>query len=434
MQRVFVLDGERNPLDPCHPARARALLKVGKAAVFRRYLFTIILKERHREDSTAHEYRLKLDPGSRTTGMALVREADARVVFGAELTHRGLQIKNALLTRRQLRHGRRSRKTRYRPARFDNRQRPEGWLAPSLMHRLHTTATWVKRLYRWCPITAFSMERVKFDTQQMQNPEISGVEYQQGELAGYEVREYLLEKWGRKCAYCRAKDISLEIEHIIPKSRGGSNRVSNLTLACRPCNQKKGSQTAAEFGYPHIAAQAKQPWQAAAAVNATRWALYHWLVSTGLPVEVGTGARTKFNRIRQGYPKTHWLDAACVGESGAHVYAQPGHAPLLIKADGRQSRLMCRPDQYGFPRTSPKQGRVQRGFQTGDMVQAKVPGGKKAGKYIGRVWQCEALAASTSPPTKEQCRGLVIATAPTSTKLMATTTRKENALSLPMPA
>ena len=77
----------------------------------------------------------------------------------------------------------------------------------------------------------------------MQHPEIFGIEYQQGELAGYEVREYLLEKWGRKCTYCGKENIPLQIEHIIPKSKGSSNRISNLAIACEKCNQKKGNFT-----------------------------------------------------------------------------------------------------------------------------------------------------------------------------------------------
>src|SRR5690606_23696761 len=138
----------------------------------------------------------------------------------------------------------------------------------------------------------------------MQNAEISGIEYQQGELFGYEVREYLLEKWGRKCAYCGKTDVPLEIEHIIPKSRGGSNRVSNLTLSCKLCNQKKGTMTAAEFGFPEGRAQAKKALRDAAMINATRWALFNKLKKIGLPVECGTGARTKEQRIEHGLPKT----------------------------------------------------------------------------------------------------------------------------------
>jgi hypothetical protein len=134
------------------------------------------------------------------------------------------------------------------------------------------------------------MELVRFDMQLLENAEISGIEYQQGTLFGYEVREYLLEKWGRKCAYCGKTGVPLEIEHIVPRARGGSQRVSNLTLACEPCNTKKGTQTAGEFGHPAVQAQAKRPRHDAAAVNATRWALSRRLKATGLPVETGTGA------------------------------------------------------------------------------------------------------------------------------------------------
>lgn len=370
---------------PCHSSRARELLKRGRAAVLRRYPFTIILKDR--AGGETQPAQLKIDPGSKTTGIALVADCKRgkKVVWAADLHHRGQVIKDRLLSRRQLRRGRRGRKTRYRPARFDNRRRPRGWLPPSLQSRVDNIFTWANRLYRWTPYNSISVEVVRFDTHKMQTPEISGVAYQQGELQGYEVREYLLEKWGRKCAYCGAKDVPLEVEHITPRSRGGSDRVSNLTLACPSCNREKGNQTAQEFGYPDIQRKAKHPLKDAAAVNATRWAIYNGLNNGLLPVETGTGGRTKFNRCTQGYPKAHWIDAACVGESGEQVYIAPDYVPLTIKANGHQSRLMCRVDKYGFPRTKPKQKRTQQGFQTGDIVKAVVTQGKKIGVYIGRV-------------------------------------------------
>jgi len=385
MQRVLVLDKNKTPLMPCHSARARQLLTRGKAAVYRRYPFTIILKERDGGD--AQPVTFKVDPGSKTTGIALVADfkRGKRVIWAGEITHRGQQIRDKLLSRRQIRHSRRSRKTRYRPPRFLNRHCAEGKLAPSLQSRIETILTWVGRLRRWSSISSLSMEFVRFDTQLMQNAEISGVEYQQGELAGYEVREYLLEKWGRECAYCGVDNTPFEIDHIIPKSRGGSNRVSNLTLACHECNQRKGSQTAAEFGHPNIQQQAKQPLKDAAAVNATRWALWRRMDTLGLPLEVGTGGRTKFNRRKQNYPKAHWVDAACVGESGEQVYIKPSHAPLQIKAMGNQSRQMCSVDKYGFPRTRAKHGRVHFGFQTGDIISVIVTKGTKYGMYVGRV-------------------------------------------------
>jgi 5-methylcytosine-specific restriction endonuclease McrA len=251
--------------------------------------------------------------------------------------------------------------------------------------RIGNVKTWVERLRRWTPIASISLELVKFDTQKMVNPEIRGVEYQQGTLYGYEVREYLLEKLGRKCAYCGKKNVPLEIEHIVPRSRGGSNRVSNLALSCRPCNQAKGNKTAAEFGYPEVQAKAQQPLRDVAAVNSMRWALFRPLKAAGLPVECGTGGRTKYNRVQQGYPKAHWIDAVCVGRSGERVYITPNHAPLVIRAIGRGSRQMCGTDKYGFPiRHRARQKRVF-GFQTGDLVRAVVPQGKYAGTHVGRV-------------------------------------------------
>ena len=266
---VFVLSHDKQPLDPCHSARARQLLKAGKAAVFRRFPFTIILKERLAAESETQAHRVKLDPGSKTTGIAVVQEETGRVVWAAELAHRGQQIRDRLLARRQVRRNRRQRKTRYRPARLLNRRRAAGWLAPSLQHRVETSITWIKRLMHLVPIRAMSTELVRFNTHLMQDAEISGVAYQQGELVGYEVREYLLDKWQRRCAYCGKANIPLQVEHIIPRSRGGSDRVSNLTLACESCNQRKGSQTAEEFGFEHLQAQARQPLKDTAAINRT---------------------------------------------------------------------------------------------------------------------------------------------------------------------
>jgi 5-methylcytosine-specific restriction endonuclease McrA len=253
------------------------------------------------------------------------------------------------------------------------------------MSRVQNILTWIARLRRLCPLGAISQELVRFDTQRLQNPEISGVEYQQGELVGYEVREYLLEKWKRACAYCGAKDVPLQIEHIVPKARGGSNRISNLTLACHTCNDRKGTLTAQEFGHPEIHGQARKPLMDTAAVNATRWALYHRLQETGLAVEVGTGGRTKWNRAQRGLPKTHWLDAACVGASTPQSLSLQSVVPLLITASGREARQMCRMDRFGFPRTSAKSQRMVHGFQTGDMVRAVVTSGVKAATYVGRV-------------------------------------------------
>jgi 5-methylcytosine-specific restriction endonuclease McrA len=382
---VFVLDSRKKPLSPCKSSMARRLLELGRAAVFRQFPFTIILKKEVM--ATPDPIELKLDPGSKTTGIAL-KQAN-KVIFGAELTHRGQGIKASLASRCALRRSRRNRHTRYRPARFLNRTRPEGWLAPSLQHRVETTLTWVNKFIRLAPIGSIVQELVRFDLQQMENPEISGIEYQQGELAGYEVREYLLNKWNRKCAYCWAKNIPLQVEHIQPKAKGGSNRISNLCLACEKCNLKKGTQDIEQFLakkpdlLKRILSQVKRPLKDAAAVNSTRWVLFNRLKETGLPVLTGSGGLTKFNRTRLELPKTHWLDAACVGQ--VYELAVLTDKPLLIKATGHGSRQICRTDKFGFPSRYVPQFKFVQGFQTGDMVKALVTTGKKVGEYVGRV-------------------------------------------------
>jgi 5-methylcytosine-specific restriction endonuclease McrA len=343
MSYVFVLDTNKQPLNPVHPGWARKLLSKGRAAVYKRYPFTIILKKK---DAEVQPLRLKIDPGSKTTGLAIVNDNTGDVLFAAELNHRGLKIKKSMDSRRAIRRGRRNRNTsdpsqaQDKP-RFKNRRREEGWLPPSLSSRVENIATWIARLQKLSMITAISLELVKFDTQAMQNPEITGVEYQQGELQGYEVREYLLEKFGRKCVYCGAENIPLQIEHIVPGARGGNNRVSNLTLACESCNRKKGTKTAEEFGHPKVQILAKKPLSDAAAVNTIRWALYRRIKATGLPVETGTGGRTKYNRIVRGLPKTHWLDAAFVGAKTPELLKVEGIRPLVITAMGHGSRQIC---------------------------------------------------------------------------------------------
>jgi 5-methylcytosine-specific restriction endonuclease McrA len=386
MSKVFVIDTEKRPGNPVHPGRARMLLSQGKAAVWRRYPFTIILKN-DGQDVPIEPLRIKLDPGSRTTGIAIVNDGSGEVVFAAELTHRGQAIKDALDRRRASRRSRRARHTRYRKPRFNNRTRRQGWLAPSLESRVLNVLTWVQRLMRLCPIEAISMELVKFDMQAMEQPDSEGCQYQQGTLAGYELREYLLEKWGRRCVYCAKEHIPLQIEHILARAKGGTNRVSNLTLACEKCNQAKGTQDITVFlkkkpeVLKRIQDQVKKPLKDAAAVNVTRWALFERLQAIGFPVECGSGGLTKYNRTTRQLPKKHWVDAANVGRSTPDVLQIEGIVPVLIRATGHGRRQMCVTDTSGFPKQHKQRHKTFLGYRTGDIVKATT----KKGSTIGRV-------------------------------------------------
>ena len=398
---VFVLDRQGKALMPCSEKRARLLLERGRARIHRLVPFVIRLVDRQQASCTLQPLRIKLDPGSKTTGLALVHDIEtvdtatgevcreAAVLNLFELLLRGRQLSEALTARRAMRRRRRG-NLRDRAPRFLNRTRKAGGLAPSLQHRVDTMLAWVNRLQRWAPVTALSSELVRFDMQLMQNTEISGVEYQQGTLAGYEIREYVLEKWGRKCVYCDAEHVPLNLDHLQPKARGGSNRVSNLAPACVPGNTRKGARALEDFlakdpkRLAAIKAQAKRPLKDAAAVNATRWALANALKVTGLPVELASGGRTKFNRHQLSIPKTHALDAVCVGEVGAvSGWQKP---TLAVKCTGRGSYQRTRLDKYGFPRGYLTRSKDVKGFRTGDLVRADVPASsKKAGSYVGRV-------------------------------------------------
>jgi 5-methylcytosine-specific restriction endonuclease McrA len=387
---VFVLDRSGSPLMPCTQKRARLLLARGRARGHRVMPFVIRLVDRHADTCQFQPLRLKLDPGSKTTGMALVRETpgDGVAVLNLfELIHRARQISEALSARRALRRRRRG-NLRYRAPRFLSRTKPRGWLAPSLQHRVDTTRAWVQRIRRWAPVAALSTELVRFDMQAIANPEISGVEYQQGTLAGYEVREYLLEKWKRTCIYCDATNHPLQIEHLTSRARGGTHRVGNLGLACSDCNQDKGARDVREYvkdpkRLVRILATASAPLKDAAAVNATRWALFNALKMTGLPVETGTGGRTKWNRVQHAIQKTHALDALCVGKVGPiSNWRRP---TLTIRAAGCGCYQRTRLTKHGFPRGYLMRHKQVNGFQTGDLVVATVPSGKKAGTHIGRV-------------------------------------------------
>lgn len=409
---VAVLDTHKQILAPTTSKRAHQLLTRGQAAVWRRFPFTIILKHVV-QDVVLPDLVEKIDPGSTTTGISIVNQTTGEIIFAAELTHQGELIKDNLRKRKGVRGGRRQRKTRYRRPSFKakkkylnrkghnkrglpenggnrilritacaNKVHPQGWLPPSIISRLTNTLTWDRRLRAVYPIASRALEDVKFDTQLLENPDICGIEYQQGTLAGYNVREYVLIRDKHKCVYCGAKNVPLQLDHITPRSRNGSNRVSNLCAACQPCNQRKNNLTAAEFGFPELQKQVRERRLAPAAhMNAIRHRLrdaFH-----DLPLITGSGARTKMNRITRGLPKTHWLDAACVGEEIPVRFKLPTQV-LLIKAMGYGNRKKCRVDERGFPVAHRSGARDFQGWKTGDMAIARTPKGTFTGRVVIR--------------------------------------------------
>ena len=412
---VFTLDIRKRPLGHCTPKRARQLIEKGRACVYRYFPFTIILKDIDvRTMDIHHNYRIKIDPGSIYTGIA-VTEND-RVIAYFEIQHRAANIVDKLNTRKNVRRNRRQREARYRRCKFRKcgkyeTPREKDWLPPSQKSIADNVIHFVEKLERILGPCYIDIELVKFDMQLLENSDIVGLEYQQGTLFGYEMKAYLKENYQHTCQYCGGEtgDRRLEWEHKIPKSRGGSNSVKNATLACGTCNSMKSNRTPEEWlaelknlkkpskldeirikCLENMAAGKKvgQNLRYAAWSNMLRWHLF-WrlsMLSADGKVTVGTGGKTAYNRKAIGLPKAHHLDALCCADVPEKGYKDALQPYLIVKAMGRGTRLLGQTNKCGIITVKYKNHHKRvDGLQTGDIVYAVVPDGKYKGAYTGRI-------------------------------------------------
>jgi 5-methylcytosine-specific restriction endonuclease McrA len=315
-QPVFVLDADGRKLATCHPARARQLIAKGKADVEENCPFQIRLRKRV-ENPVVEDADIKLDTGARHVGYALV-SGSGRVYAMGEETLRA-DIKERMDWRRICRRNRRNRKTRYRKPRFDNRRRPEGWLPPSLRSLVDATVRLAHKLERLMPVRRVVAETASFDIHRLINPDVQGAAYQHGPLYRTDLRRYLFLKHRGLCAYCKEPlGEGWQADHVISKSRGGSDRPFNRVSSCEGCNQRKGNRTAVEFGHPEIVAYAKESYAPAAILTSIKTALVEKL-SKIAPVVETDGAQTLANRKSTGLGKSHANDAICAFEVPANL-------------------------------------------------------------------------------------------------------------------
>ena len=366
-------------------AKARILLKNRLAVVHKIYPFTIRLKDNSCVGRNK-AYTVKIDPGSRTTGVAIVDDKNS-VVMLAEIEHRGHIVKKKLSSRKAVRRNRRNRKTRYRESRFLNRTRPEGWLAPSVKSRADNVINFIKKYKKLINIDKVMIENVSFDTAQMtSNTKLWGSNYQKGNLYQQKLRSFIFSRSDGKCVYCGAK--ATEIDHVVPKANGGTDSTYNLVASCRTCNQKKSNLSLKEFGKKmnkdFSSLEPKKLPKDAAIVQSARNYMVKEITKLVPATTTYDAWMTKYNRDGLGLPKEHYYDALSVGEIPASFNFLTDKI-LVISAKGRGSRQMCRMDSHGFPRTSAKASKSVKGFQTGDMVKAIVPKGLKRGEYLGKV-------------------------------------------------
>ena len=382
---VLVVDKHKKPCNTISNTYARLLLFKKQAVIHKRFPFTIRLKN---DNAVLKDraYTVKIDPGSRTTGIAITDDKNA-VVMLAEIEHRGHLIKKSLNKRRSLRSSRRQRKTRYRPARFLNRTKPKGWLAPSVKSRANNVINFIRKYKKLININKVMIENVSFDVAQMtSDTKLCGVKYQQGPLYNTNLREFVFSKTKGRCSYCGAK--ATEIDHIVPRANGGTDSTFNLTPVCRSCNEKKLNLSLKAFGkkmnkdYSHL--EPKKLPKDAAIVQSARNYMVREITKLVPDTTTHPSWLTKYNRDELGLPKEHYYDALSVGKIPTKFNFLTDKV-LQISAKGRGKRQMCRVDKYGFPRTSAKASKSVKGFQTGDMVKVIVPKGLKKGEYLGKV-------------------------------------------------
>ena len=357
---VAVLDADGRPLMPTRPSRARRLMRDGRASkCWHMGMFAIRMKDVDvgDPDVVMDGVEVNVDPGASATGIAVVSERDGtrRAHALVELRHRGNRVRNKLIRRRSFRQLRRGR-IRNRKPRFDNRTRPAGWLPPSLVSRLENTVTWATRLAAIFPVRLVRVEDAVFDTQLMADAEISGVQYQEGDLLGWQLRSYVFHRDGRVCVYCgRANADRYELDHIVPRSLRGSDRASNLAVSCHECNVRKGNASVAEFlsGDPERLAAIRRIQEAslsgAAHLNVIVPELLRRLRATGVPVTAHDSYTTSWTRNRLGVPKTHVNDALCLGAPAS--LEGISDRKLVVRATGHGDRQILRtPDRHGNPR------------------------------------------------------------------------------------
>lgn len=305
--KVFVLNRRGKPLMPCSAAKARVLLKAGKASVRYRTPFTIQLK--YATGETVQPVSLGVDAGAKTIGLSATTKKEE--LFASEVTLRS-DVTELVSTRRECRRARRNRKTRYRASRFDNRVRSKrkGWLAPSIENRINAHLSRIEAVCGILPVSKITVETASFDIQRIKNPDIEGKGYQQGDQLGFwNVREYVLFRDGHVCQQCKgkSKDNVLNVHHIESRKRGG-DAPNNLIVLCETCHK------AYHRGEIELKIKRGKRFDAETFMGVMRWTLLERLKARFTDKEVKNtyGYNTKHARIVHGIEKTHRADAFCI--------------------------------------------------------------------------------------------------------------------------
>jgi hypothetical protein len=376
---------------PCQPRKARVLLKEGKAKLVKMLPFTIQLL--YGSSGYKQAVALGVDAGTRHIGVSAA--AAQNVLFEAEVLPRN-DIQELLASRLQYRRTRRSRNTRYRKARFLNRKKPEGWLAPSIQHKVACHIKTIRLIHKLLPIRRTSIEVAQFDMQKIKHPEIEGVEYQQGPQLGFwNVREYVLFRDHHTCQWCKgkSKDSILNVHHIESRKTGGDSP-DNLITLCETCHDLI-HRTHQE----HTIQSQSGGFRDATHMGIMRWSIYEQAKTLFPHVLLTYGYMTKHIRIIYGLEKSHLVDARCIS---GHPLARSDGTRYFMKMARRNNRQLHKA-------TIRKGGRRQRntapkyvhGFRLFDCVSYQervcfVFGRRSSGYFDLRTLDGTKISASAS--------------------------------------
>ena len=444
---VHVINKHGNSLMPCEPRRARILLKEGKAKPVKGKTGHFTIKLLYGSSGYKQEIVVGIDLGAKRVPIAAI--GNGKVYYVKEKILR-TDVKKQLSKRASYRRTRRNRKTRFRKPRFHNRvktkcascgvnnvpkvfkkvKRKTGKspkkvcngrarlcrkcqgkkgehkkphiLAPSVLNRAESIKNDIHKLSQTLPISKIIVEIASFDTQKMANALIKGVEYQHGTLKGYEVKQYLLTVNKHKCAYCGglSGDSVLEIEHIHPVSKGGTDKISNLTISCRVCNiVDKGSMTLEQWekvlqanpseinekrlrNIPAIKRQSKlkRGFQYSALTQSYKNYLLTEL-RKDFTLEVTFGARTKYYRTKLGLPKSQINDVLVIASEG-NPFEAPKYYILSKQIKKRYPHDYISPPKKGQPIVKLQREEEMFSFRLWDKVLCHHP---KLGDVIGYI-------------------------------------------------
>lgn len=316
MRIVYVQSNDGRPLMPTHRlGKVRHLLKDGKAKVVKRCPFTIQLT--YYCGCYTQPIALGVDTGSKHIGLSATTEKEE--LYSSDIALR-TDIVELISTRRQNRKTRRNR-LRYRKPRFNNRvaNKEKGWLAPSIIQKIECHIKVIENVFKILPITNIIVEVASFDTQLLKAqiaglPLPEGKDYQNGEMLGFNVREYVLFRDNYQCQHCKGKlkDEILNVHHIESRKTGG-NAPNNLITLCKTCHK------AYHDGKIELKVKRGAKFNDAAFMGIMRKSLYNRLIDIykpkGVSVNLTYGYITKHKRIALGFAKEHYNDAFCIANN-----------------------------------------------------------------------------------------------------------------------